>query len=457
MLRPLKYLVLALLVLSFGTAGAVQVNSSSEGEVLIFPLVSSTAEHDTLLQISAGGFTAGALKVTIRGRSGAVDQAFNLYINGDETWTAAVTASGGSSELRANEDGCMITGAGAVDTISLASSVGYMEVIFMGRIESEAAQNEVLDDDCEALADRWATGPWSFDPSAGMATSVRPGLNGSAAVINVLRGDLYSYQPTALINFTDTTLHTAPSVQDSPDLASMNNAGRSTDFFYSTFCDRGRCVEDEWNSGIDAVSAALTKLEFSGRFEIEEAVEAKTDWIVLYPTIAYYPEASAISGGITEDHTEVRLLIKNRAGRSFIARIPCVPLPDAFCGDTYSIFHDQSLEVISFNNSMESETEVPSALLGISHTPQFPNDDIPELPAAGTADLTLVDTGSTPEMGSFLISNDGSRYRGRPAIAIGMQQYVNGFLLDQDGKRVLSTYGVTAQLNPKIDNITEEP
>lgn len=411
---------------------AVEISGGARGEALILPVFTTRNGFNTLIGITnANPGTALAVKVRFRGRDGGQLLALNIYLPGGGAWTTAMKPSGtGSSAFVLSDDSCAFVddaGSPAVASdLAVPSLEGFVEIFEMGEL---TAHDELVNEhDCEGLRTLWDEGDWAIDANDGIAEP-KGSLRASSSLIDVSRGTMYSVVATALAGFSDVPQHTPPT-DPTPNLATAHDAGTEGGATASRVCEQSTCYLDQWARPIDAVSAALTTHELTAEFVIDPAIAASSEWAVLFPTRHYYEQGEPLSLATAS------LLIVDRQGErdvEFCFRPP--PPVDFVCETSYSIDFAQSLDVLSFNDlaSQVGETE-PSAILGIPHEVTFPMPGR-SMPTIGYARLGLI------EATGYLESMDGTRYSGLPAIAVALQEYVNGQLVGEDDTPLRANYG----------------
>ncbi|MFU8833086.1 MAG: hypothetical protein ACNA7J_13170, partial [Wenzhouxiangella sp.] len=231
--------------------------------------------------------------------------------------------------------------------------------------------------------------------------------------------------------------HTAPG-ESEPNLATTFDEGTPGGQTRSVVCHRGECITDTWAEPIDAASAALMVHEARGDFVISESIGARTEWVVTYPTMGYYPDGHPLKGAV------VSLYLADRSG-AFVEPSPdVIPIPppsDFRNKTTYWVSHLQSVNFLDFNQSGdESFVDLPTSIFALEHHVQFPTGLGPggeflAIPESGQARA-----GFESEEGQ-LVSDTGRRYLGRPAIVWLFQEFENGVLEAGDGAQQKANYG----------------
>ena len=132
-----------------------------------------------------------------------------------------------------------------------------------------------------------AGGKWLVDPSFGLEDPTG-GLFGAASVINVDAGTMFSFNAVALDNFwgaddgpaATVSSHSVPG-EDAPNLASTTNT-------VSHVLSGGVMVEQEFDLGIQAVSAAIMRSSIANEYATDATIGAQTEWVVTFPTKSYH-------------------------------------------------------------------------------------------------------------------------------------------------------------------------
>jgi hypothetical protein len=214
-------------------------------------------------------------------------------------------------------------------------SEGHVEMIEMGTLNNDsaraatedlparmgsatAATHVVADDgshlprDCEQLVRNWTdydVGPASRpDPLDGMwfdealfggdgqahtdTERNSGGLFGSAAIVNVQNGTMFTYDPKAVQGFdkTDDGMHYVPgtihpSLDDGDQFVATIFFGTPTN----------RAVDLYYPKSVDAVSALFMHDNIMNEFTIEDDLAAATEWLFTFPTKSFYVDIGDVS------------------------------------------------------------------------------------------------------------------------------------------------------------------
>lgn len=433
-----------LFLVSAGT-NAVQVSSSGTGQALIVPIYSTEGGFDTLLAVSntqGSRDFAIALKVNFIGGDEQIAGSFNVYLRSLSTWGLGLTNVNGRTVSGPFTGGCVLqAGPGGdpevVDSLQLDSTFGYIEIVEMGSVTDAALVQAASDGDCEVFQQYWMDILASSGKSDAALDAPRGMARANISLINVARGTMYSVEATALANFRDSELHTAPGMM-APDLSSADNGPEVTT---STNCYVSPCVVDEWSDPVDAVSAALMAREITGEYAIPDAIRARTEWLLTMPTMRFSSNPdSAIRNSFAI------LLLTDRQGRVQPAPPqpiigPQPPFRDSF-GDLLAI--DNAITFMHFTE--KSDPDPADSILSTSATGSFL---VPSEAAAGLAraGFTVAPTFSTP----VLTSLGGRDYFGIPAIGVVFQEFNNGVIPSDNGGFRIASFGGSFEPNYSLE------
>ncbi len=275
---------------------------------------------------------------------------FNLYLSAQDVWTAAVINDRGTPTLIIPDNSCTVPylygndsdgdGAGEQPFLDFdytggradggSSGIarameGHMEVIEMGELNddivveeaedgtltitdiiigdrtygSETAATHVEDEDgnqapldCQQLSDQWSVlsgkdGLWVGAGAAsldiGMTTG---GLFGSASIVNVLEGTLYTYDAKAIGDFNDMgDLHVKPGTSE-PDLNMGDASAANVD------TGGGGNTQIEYDRNIDAVSAVFMHDATMNEYVLGGPTAAESEWVITFPTEGWYVDST---------------------------------------------------------------------------------------------------------------------------------------------------------------------
>ncbi len=426
-----------------GTANAVYVNPDGLGQVLIYPYftVRTTvggAAFNSLLSVVNTTASAKAVKVRfIEGRNSAEVLDFNLFLSAKDVWTAAVVPTTDGAGVFTADKSCTnpkvssdptnptpfvnfaYAGDGAGDTLD-RSREGYVEIIEMGAlIDGSATQKGVTHvagtPTCAAIDDASATAATS-NPSAG--------LFGGMTVINVLAGEEFTQDATALNAFRTIGHYDLPG-DIKPNLLDADPSLGAVIFDGKT----GTVVTGTFATGIDTVSAVLMHDHLYNEFVLDSITKSGTDWVVTMPTKRYYYDDSGD--------------VQNLFQRNFTA--------DGACDDvTLGLFDREEFRSapgfspppVTKKNSVCWEANVIT-FNGTNVLDSKNSLNINTTFANGWLDLGIPVTSSSDFGGPAHILTDtgGLSFHGLPTIGFAAITFTNGTLTDPMGTKVQSNYG----------------
>ena len=310
-----------------------------------------------------------------------------------------------------------------------------------------------MPNDCAALAAAWQPGgAWDAD-SGGDAnqdlTAASGGLMVEADIINVSEGINFSIPVTALDNFfaANEINHVSPGDTSlSLDAAEPVAMLIANDDFYQL----------AFESGVDAVSAVLMKVELIGTYALDTFVAGKSEMILSQPTRRFYFDPGSVDTsppfntdrfvelcpesiyGGTEIESDIfdreSLFDYSYYGNGTSKNSPRPPtLPDpAICGSVFV----QSISLPS--NQIEPPSITQSDNYMVSTTP------VAAVTESGYVITRFLD--SRPLLGTQINSNQTVQLMGLPIIGVSLQQFTNaGAALG-----LLAQYGGSAQMKSKV-------
>jgi hypothetical protein len=437
-------LLLSLTVSLPGKSYAVSVNEGGYGQALIFPFFSAAQGNMSLITIANDLPTSPssiplptAVKIRLLGSADGVELfSFNVYLGQGDAWVAAIHTADGQALVSSPHQACVLSASDQGLPVIIPQDIGSIEIIQMASVTDEDLAQAINERECATIQARWTEGPWNDTPATDLVPPTA-GLRGSLILIHVDKGTSYSVPALALADFSDIVQHSDPA-DEMPNLSSVHDAGTDTGLgTTSSVCLHGECIEDQWASPADAVSAVLTARELHGEFVIEEGLAAESEWIVAYPTRRYSdttPDA---------DQQQVSLLLRDRDGKEAMPQ-PCVPEdPSPYaCQSSYHLSHTELLEVASFGEHEDDFAQAAvSAILGMDFHVDFPSQNSAPVPPSGTARLGFH---------GALASMSGRIYLGAPVVGYGLQEYTNAFLSGESGQTQRANYGVALPLSRVI-------
>jgi hypothetical protein len=313
-----------------GTAQAVNVNPDGLGQVLLYPYYTVNGGNMTLLSLTNTTDQAKAVKVRfLEGQNSREVLDFNLYLSANDMWVAAVSNIDGVPTLTVpdtscttpylymndgNDDGVrdgqqpFLPYAFEVDggsTDMIRATEGHFEIIEMGVVVNDVEDSadavthvDGFPADCDQLQEAWTDGGyWVDDPAVDMRAPTG-GLFGSAAVLNVELGTMYSFNATAINGWADTLdandfLHQRPGTV----LPSLNSGNITTGVVFLD--DGGVYTSPDFTRGVDAVSFVLMHNQIMNEYNVESDLAANSEWVITFPTKGFYVDVD-MNGGTTD-------------------------------------------------------------------------------------------------------------------------------------------------------------
>lgn len=511
-------------------ANAVNVNPDGLGEVLLYPYYTARGGNDTLISVVNTTSVGKAVKIRfIEALNSREVLDFNIYLSEFDVWTAAITDleavgrgpnagiitadttctapyifgdSNGDQEfvdfqyaIGPDETAGDPTDDGGPQGIERTES-GYIEIIEMGtlidREDGGTVDGWITHDstgvpaDCDSVVDLWRTpadgadtagggelGTWNQDLPSGDSTfsfntdtGTSGGIFGSASIINVAEGTMFSYNATAIDGFwpAGTTAHENPGNV----LPNLNSSGRTT----SNVFVNGDVQTIDWANSILAVNATLTLSQLMNEYNINAPIGAQTEWVLTFPTKRFHVDAAPggsplLTEGSTdpippfsETWTESEPYACDELTFTFWDREEQVPTPEP--GDPGDVIISppppttptpedpafrlcREANVIRFSNdgSLPDQTEI------LKEPIRFDGDDVDELsytnlnlPEAWNAGWVRFNFGADYQSapGTDVDAAADVVIEGLPVIGFGVTTYTNGTL---EGGNVLSNYGGT--------------
>jgi hypothetical protein len=309
-----------------GTAQAVSVNPDGLGQALIYPYYTvrekvAGAPFTSLLSVVNSTQSAKAVKVRfLEGKNSREVLDFNLYLSRKDVWVAAIIPTATGAGIFTPDLSCTtpeVSNSAANPTLFVnfaytgsasdgadpsldRTREGYVEIIEMGDIDPGSNTEEVVTHVAGVPpCDDFSTASADTVPGSG-------GLFGNMTLINVLAGEDYGTEATALEGFSSTALWFTPGSVD-PQLALVNpktSVVTTGTFTYVT----------DWSVTPDAVnpvSAVLMHNHVYNEFIVETGTKSGTDWVVTMPTKRFYIQTSTSISNNTG-----RLFQRNFAGNN---------------------------------------------------------------------------------------------------------------------------------------------
>lgn len=395
------------------------------------PLYSVTNGNSTSLTISNTGRRASAIKVLFLDQAGAAVTGLNLYLSGQDTWVMSLSSDGQGTRVKVPDSSCTApylfeTGT-ASSTLNLPA-VGQILITEMAALSGLPQANvAILDDtllprDCGYINDNWAPeGLWSGDPAKDVLPPEEQ-IRAEVQIINVQEGTAVSVPGLVLSDFSDTSLHTAPT-ELLPDLSSANSSDSAFENGAKSFVvsTGGELAEDDWADPVDAVSVILATHTLSSGYTAEDSIGAKAEWVLSFPTLKYYTggQGSKDYSAATIDYQS-----NDRNGKlAFFCQPPIVLSPPC-PPDGEFVLEDYLLAIGSASESQFGLTAFHGS-----------DDRSHDIASAGRLDIDLIQNDDLE-----FHSQSGNVYAGLPVFAFGIQKYRNGYLAGPNGERVLANY-----------------
>lgn len=447
-----------------GAAQAVSVNPDGLGQALIYPYYTvrdktAGAPFTSLLSVVNSTQSAKAVKVRfLEGKNSREVLDFNLYLSRRDVWVAAIipTATGGAiytPDLSCTTPKVGATAATATAFVNFAytgsaadgadasldrTREGYVEIIEMGDL--------IPGSDTEVAVTHVAGVPPCDDFASASADTVAGsgGLFGNMTLINVLAGEDYGTEATALEGFSSVPLWFTPGSVD-PQLALVNPKTSIVTTGTNTYVT-------DWSTTPDAVnpvSAVLMHNNVYNEFVVEAGTKSGTDWIVTMPTKRFY---IATGPGTNAG----RLFQRNFNGNS------------GSCDDVVVTQYDREERTVSAPGSFSPPppTQTDSIcweanVITLNNTNVFASKNIANIPtgfANGWLSLNfpLIGTAGSPTAkhvlygGASTIFNTttgtpvtvtSTTFNGLPVIGFAAISFNNGTLTTATGAALQSNYG----------------
>jgi hypothetical protein len=454
-----------------GAAQAVSVNPDGLGQALIYPYYTvrdkvAGSPFTSLLSVVNSTASAKAVKVRfLEGRNSREVLDFNLYLSKRDVWVAAIIPTATGAGIYTPDTSCTTPVVSSSPTnptpflnyAYVASNAdnggtsldrtreGYVEIIEMGSILG----GSTTEDSVTHVA---GVPPCDDFSSASTDTIYNPatagGLFGNMTIINVLAGEDFGTEATALEGFSSTSLWSPP---DSllPTLANVNPK-------VSVVTTGNNTYVTDWSATLDAVnpvSAVLMHNNVYNEFVLETATKSGTDWVLTMPTKRFYIAVGPGNNagrlfqrnfnGNSGSCDDVSVTTFDREERSVSTPGQFSPPPpvavDALCWE---------VNVMSFNNTRVLGSTngiadgVPGVTTGFASGWVGLNFNTP-LSIVGTTRHQLVGGTSTV----FNTSNGTTTtlalttFNGLPVIGFAATTFANGTLTGAGGGSVLSNYG----------------
>jgi hypothetical protein len=296
-----------------GVAQAVSVNQNGLGQVLIYPyytvrtlptgVAGTDAAYNSLLSVVNSTASVKAVKVRfLEGKNSREVLDFNLYLSARDVWTTAIIPTTDGAGIFTADKSCTSP---KVSTSSATPSPfvnyaytgnrddkggtsldrtreGYVEIIEMGDVIGTTATTSTHANGVAPCTESLLIAPVA--PANTVAGA--GGLFGSITLVNVLKGEDFGIDPTALDGFSTTPLW-FDGGDERPNLTFVNPKTSVVVNGFNVY------VTPNWpfdpllnplNNPVDPVSAVLMHNNVYNEFVLDVSTKSGTDWVVTFPT-----------------------------------------------------------------------------------------------------------------------------------------------------------------------------
>jgi hypothetical protein len=445
-----------------GVAQAVSVNPDGLGQVLIYPYYTvrtvatvgnTDASYNSLLSVVNSTGSAKAVKVRfLEGKNSREVLDFNLYLSAKDVWTTAIIPTTDGAGIFTADKSCTVPQVSSSSTsptqfVNFAYSgsnddkggttldrtrEGYAEIIEMGDVigsTAVAATHVSGVPPCTLSALTAPTADANTVPGSG-------GLFGSMTLINVLKGEDFGYDPTALDGFSTTKLW-FPEGDIRPTLAFVNPKTSVVVAGFNVYVTAGWPVLPPGNP-VDPVSAVLMHNNVYNEFVLDVSTASKTDWVVTMPTKREYVFAGSGSAqklfesnfGASGSCDTVVLTQYDREERTVVSQTSFSPPPptqtDSLCWEA---------NVISFVYPSSSATPSQSTVFGSKNFSAVKTDFVNgwvalNFPITSSGRHVLTGPGSTVfnTRTGGTIGTTSTTFNGLPVVGFAAITFENGTL-----------------------------
>ncbi len=440
-----------------GAAEAVMVNPNGLGQVLIYPYYTvrngynvggvSAAPFNTLLSIVNTTASTKAVKVRFReGKASKEVLDFNVFLSPKDMWVAAVTPTDeGGAQIETPDKSCTVPTFPALpvkfrttDFVDDAigggverTTEGYFEVFEMATYLSSDPlsigakhTSAGVPKDCTAVN----------DTSAAVAPQQpNGGLSGTATLINVLTGDAFTTDATALVQFNvnggGQYYNTGSALPDFTQATPSTGTGVSSS---------GTIVQGLFALPELAATAALQHPNVINEFVLDKSTASGTDWVLTFPTKhnlvdesgALLPFQNALGSKGSCDDITIALYNREEGPPASNPGTDFSPLPPGQAGPALC----WESNILTFNNS-----NILGSANKYNITTGEQNGWMNVGFRAGAVNVALTTSGFDPATGTPITPS--TTFSGLPTIGFAVQTYVNGTLSDSTGKLIQSSYG----------------
>jgi hypothetical protein len=432
------------------------INPNGLGQVLVYPYYTvrngynvggvSAAPFNTLLSIVNTTNSTKAVKVRFREGKASVEVLdFNVFLSPYDMWTAAVEPDGaGGAQIETSDNSCTVPsftkGVGVpfrqtamTDPIGASAdrlTEGYFEVFEMVTYDpaSVVAINSKhnaagIPKDCSQVND--TTAQQGINPPGG-------GLSGGATIINVLTGDAFTEDATALTQFTTAAVYSNTGVNTPDFVSAIPSVASAVD-------GSGRIVGGAFASPELASTAAFQRTRVINEYVLDKTTASGTDWVLTFPTkhnlvttkTFIPPFQNVLSKTGSCDDIGINLYNREEGPPGSTPGSDFSPLPPgqagpALCWESNVLTFSNS-NVLGSGNKYNIATSESAGWMNLT----FANPN-----AFQTASASF---GFDPTLGTTFTPS--TTFAGLPTIGFAVQTFVNGTLTDTSGKLIQSSYG----------------
>jgi len=458
-----------------GVAQAVSVNQNGLGQVLIYPyytvrtvptgLVGSDAAYNSLLSVVNSTASAKAVKVRfLEGKNSREVLDFNLYLSAKDVWTTAIIPTTDGAGIFTADKSC------TVPTVSSSSSSPTQFVNFAYTGGNDDKGGTSLDRTREGYAEIIEMGDVvgataiaathvSGVPSCTLSALTEPvasnntvagtgGLFGSMTLVNVLSGEDFGYDPTALDGFSTIPLW-FPAGDIRPTLAFVNPKTSVVVAGFNVYVTPNWPVLAPGNQ-VDPVSAVLMHNNVYNEFVLDVSTRSNTDWVVTFPTKREYVFAGLgfaqklfqNNFGASGSCDDVSLTQYDREERTIVSQTSFSPPPptqtDSLCWEA---------NVVSYIFPSSAPTPTRSRVFGSTNFSAVKTDFVNgwvalNFPLTSGGRHVLTGPGSTVfnTRTGGTIATTSTTFNGLPVVGFAGITFENG-TLTSGGLAIQSNYG----------------
>ncbi|MGD9858610.1 MAG: hypothetical protein AB7S90_00945 [Marinobacterium sp.] len=320
---------LAMGALVAANAQAVSISNDGIGEVLLFPYYTVNNGYNTNINITNTTADTVAFKIRFRESENSRDaRDFNVVLSPYDVWNASIvkTAQGGA-RVQTFDTSCTVgklepsaefdvpgvdftnadfsggnkdtgregldrTTEGHIEVISMGRIIGGTDALVTGKsIAYNAKHVNGTPRDCDAVRDLMINKDTITTAREQFVAPINA-LKGSVTFQNVNSGKQITSEPTVLADFYNPASSTEnlvvlPSTQ-APGLHDVTPAEAYWLSDVSSTIDMEMFDAAASSQAVDAVSALLMRKSIVNQYSVNPFNEAKTDWVVTFPTKHYY-------------------------------------------------------------------------------------------------------------------------------------------------------------------------